>query len=115
MEDTKARERLAADLRHLVAGAGPTLSGIEARAEARQQVVRLGKATLGGRLSGDYVRETDEPFRYLDRLLEPRALDRSDLRPRAVARGVEPPSRSSRKRGRPDAPAPRGGRSTGIG
>ncbi|MFJ9769409.1 NACHT domain-containing protein [Streptomyces erythrochromogenes] len=82
MEDTTARERLAAELRHLVAAAGLPLSGIAARAETRKPVVKLGKSKLSGWLSGTCVPEADEPFRHLVRLLEPRAHDRSGLRPR---------------------------------
>ncbi|MFE7098271.1 NACHT domain-containing protein, partial [Streptomyces erythrochromogenes] len=82
MEDTTAHERLAAELRHLVAAAGLPLAGIEDRGEKQKPVVKLGKSKLSGWLSGGYVPEADEPFRYLIRLLEPRAQNRIGLRRR---------------------------------
>ncbi|MFF4427255.1 NACHT domain-containing protein [Streptomyces sp. NPDC001549] len=118
MGDRTARDRLAEELRNLVAAAGLPPARIEEQGERQTPVVKLGKSKLSGWLSGEYVPEADAPFRFLIRLLEPRAQNRSGVRPRregwwlglrqraADERSAAKAPKSAGSRAQP-APAPR--------
>ncbi|MGW9072943.1 hypothetical protein ACWGQT_26330 [Streptomyces yangpuensis] len=110
MGDTTARDRLAEELRNLVAAAGLPPARIEEQGKRQTPIAKLGKSKLSGWLSGEYVPEADAPFRFLIRLLEPRAQNRSGVRPRGESWWLGLRQKAADERSAAKTPKPAGGR-----